>query len=68
LTVGGAIARWAPPNQNNTAAYQAAVQNSTGINAQTPMNTLNQNQLQSVANAIRNVELWTPGTVTCWRQ
>ncbi len=69
LTVFGAISRWAPPADNNdTAAYQARVQRSTGINGQTQIGTLNQGQLQSVANAIRTEEGWIPGTVTCWRQ
>ena len=68
LTVGGAIARWAPPTENDTGAYQARVQNLTGINADTEMSTLTQDQLQSVANAIRSVEGWTAGTRTCWRQ
>jgi YD repeat-containing protein len=65
LTVFGAIATWAPPGDNNdTAAYQRRVQDLTGIDGQTRMNTLDANQLQSVVNAIRNVEGWTVGTVT----
>ncbi len=69
LTVFGAVSRWAPPsNGNDTATYQARVQNSTGINGQTQISTLSQGQLQSVANAIRTEEGWIPGTVTCWRQ
>jgi hypothetical protein len=68
LTVFGAINRWAPPVENDTGAYQARVQNLTGIDGQTQMNTLNQAQLDSVANAIRSVEGWTLGTRTCWRQ
>jgi hypothetical protein len=68
LTVFGAINRWAPPVENDTAAYQARVQNLTGLDGQTQMSTLTGGQLQSVANAIRNVEGWTPGRRTCWRQ
>ena len=68
LTVFGAINRWAPPVENDTAAYQARVQNLTGLDGQTQMSTLTQGQLESVANAIRNVEGWTPGRRTCWRQ
>lgn len=64
LTVSGAIFRWAPPlDNNNTAAYQAYVQQVTGINGQTKMNTLTVNQMRSVANAIRAQEGWTVGTV-----
>ena len=67
LTVAGAIARWAPPNENDTASYQQWVQNVTGMNGQTQMNTLNVAQLQSMANAIRGIEGWTPGMVTFQR-
>jgi YD repeat-containing protein len=68
LTIGGAIARWAPPSENDTAAYQSTVQNLTGMDSETQMSTLSQGQIQSVANAIRSVEGSTAGTVTCWRQ
>lgn len=68
LTVSGAINRWAPPVENDTAAYQARVQNLTGLDGQTQMSTLNDGELQSVANAIRSVEGWNAGRRTCWRQ
>ena len=67
LTIDGAVNRWAPPNENNTAAYQGIVQQQTGLPGNTPMSTLNAQQLQSVANAIRVVEGWTQGTVTYTR-
>lgn len=61
--LAGRLPMWAPPSENNTAAYQHWVQNTTGINGQTPMSALNQPQLQTVANAIRKVEAWRPGKV-----
>jgi RHS repeat-associated protein len=64
LTVGGALSRYAPPNENDTANYQKFVQNATGLDAGTRMNSLSNNQLGSVSNAIRNIEGWNPGTVT----
>lgn len=68
-TVFEAVSTWAPRrNGNNTAAYQADVQRLTGIDGSTQLSTLNQDQLQSVANAIRTEEGWIPGKVTCWRQ
>lgn len=67
LTVGGAIARWAPPTENDTAAYQRYVQSQSGVSSDTPMNSLNQNQLVSISNAMRNYEGWKPGNVICRR-
>ena len=60
-----AIEVWAPKKHNPTAAYQALVRNETGLSGQTVLNTLNQNELQSVANAIGRMEGFKPGTVTC---
>jgi RHS repeat-associated protein len=67
LTLDGTIAAWAPPNENNTAAYQAFVRNQTGLAGNTQLNTLNAQQLQQVANAIRTVEGWRVGTVSYTR-
>jgi len=67
-TVYGAIEAWAPPKENNTAAYKARVSSLTGLNGDALLTDLNQSQLESVASAIRTVEGWTPGNVTCWRQ
>jgi len=67
LTLDGTIAAWAPPNENNTAAYQAYVRNTTGLAGNTQLNTLNAQQLQNVANAIRTVEGWRVGTVSYTR-
>jgi RHS repeat-associated protein len=67
LTIDGAINRWAPPSENDTARYQNIVATHTGLPGNTPMNTLNAQQLQSVGNAIRAVEGWNVGTVTYTR-
>lgn len=48
-TIGKMISRWAPSNENDTAAYIRAVSKSTGID---PNATLSDDQLGSVANAI----------------
>ncbi|MCU1266971.1 MAG: repeat-associated core domain protein [Acidobacteria bacterium] len=67
LTVSGAIARWAPPNENNTAAYQGWVQQVTGLPGNTQMTTLNAGQLQNMATAIRGIEGWTAGRLSYTR-
>jgi RHS repeat-associated protein len=67
LTIGGAIARWAPPSENNTARYQAFVANQTGLNLQTPMSSLSPSQLVSMANAMGTYEGFRAGTTSCSR-
>ncbi len=62
LTVGGAISRYAPPSENDTAAYHRRMEQLTGMSVNTRMNTLSDTQLQSVVNAIMQVEGWKPGT------
>lgn len=65
LTVGDAIARWAPAaDHNDPVAYANNVQQWTGVPSNTPMNTLTPGQLGSVANAIERQEGWQAGQVT----
>ena len=64
LTVGGAIMRYAPPAENNTSAYQKKLSQLTNIPLNTPMRRLSDEQLQNVANAIRQIEGWKPGRET----
>ncbi len=64
LTVAGAIARWAPPSENNTAGYQRRVAQLTGLSINRKISELNDTELMSVVNAIRSVEGWKPGHVT----
>jgi RHS repeat-associated protein len=63
LTVGGAIARFAPSSENDTPAYQRAVTRATGTSPDTPMNGLNGDELKKVAGAIKTQEGWRAGTV-----
>ena len=63
-TIDGAINRYAPPSENNTANYQAIVRQHVGLPGNVGMNTLGDDEVGLVANAIRTVEGWTPGTVT----
>ena len=63
LTVGAAINRYAPPFENDTAAYQQRLQQLTGVTLNTAMASLNDTQMTNVANAIKTIEGWTPGTI-----
>ncbi|MBQ5700462.1 MAG: hypothetical protein IIV74_04175 [Alphaproteobacteria bacterium] len=64
LTVAGAISRWAPPSENNTAGYQRQVARLTGLSISRKISELSAEELTRVANAIRQVEGWRPGKVT----
>ncbi len=61
LTVAGAISRYAPPFENDTAAYHRKIEKLTGLSVNKRMADLSDAQLQQVANAIRTIEGWTPG-------
>lgn len=64
LTVGNALARWAPASDNNNPVeYAAHVQTWTGVPATTLMSALNSGQLGSVADAIKRQEGWQVGNV-----
>jgi len=66
LTVADAITRYAPPNENDTTAYVAALAKRTGIAPTTMLDTLDDAGLRQVALAIRHIEGWHAGTVqTC---
>lgn len=64
LTINGAINRYAPSIENSTRNYQTLIQNFTGLDGGTILNTLNTQQLNGAANAIGRVEGWRVGTVT----
>ncbi len=55
-TIAGAIARWAPPSENNTAAYIERVERLTGRSAQSPYDTLTEEDMVPIAAAISEVE------------
>ena len=64
LTVGGAIAKWAPASGgNNPVHYANTVSAWTGLQVNTQMNTLGGAQTTSVANAIQRFEGWRVGTI-----
>jgi hypothetical protein len=59
--------KYAPPSENNSAAYIAFVTQKTGIPGTEAMTSLSQTQIQSIAHAIQQYEGWRPGKVT-WKQ
>lgn len=63
LTVAGAISRYAPPFENDTAAYHRQIEKLTGLSINMRMSDLSDAQLARVAGAIRQIEGWTPGRV-----
>jgi RHS repeat-associated protein len=64
FTVNSAIEKWAPPNENNTVAYQKFIQNTTGLSGDTKLSSVNSAQLESIANLIRRYEGWKIGSIT----
>ena len=64
LTIEQAISRYAPPNENNTAAYLASILAATGATAATRMGDLTQAQRQAFLDAQERVEGFRQGTVT----
>lgn len=63
LTVAGAISRYAPPFENDTAAYHRQIEKLTGLSINMRMSDLSDAQLARVAGAIRQIEGWTPGRI-----
>lgn len=61
LTVAGAISRYAPPHENDTAAYHRKIKKMTGLDINRKISELSDDELARVASAIRTVEGWTPG-------
>lgn len=51
-TLAKAISKWAPPNENNTAAYIADVSKKTGISPDATLNPNDKGQMSSVLSAI----------------
>ena len=64
LSVDAAIAKYAPPSQNNTASYQATVETQLGVSGSTPLSALSSSQLQTLQAAIQRVEGYSAGSVT----
>jgi hypothetical protein len=61
LTVGGAIARYAPPNENDTGQYVRNSEQFTGISASKPMSQLTPEERARVVDAIQRIEGWQEG-------
>jgi len=64
LTVNEAIGKWAPDNENDTAAYQRFIKSKTGINPNSIMRSLTPQQRSSLLEAIIQYEHYEPGTIT----
>lgn len=63
LTVAGAISRYAPPVENDTAAYQRHLEKLTGISINKRMSELTADELSRVAGAIKKIEGWKEGKI-----
>lgn len=61
LTVANAISKYAPPVENDTAAYQRKLEKLTGISINKRISELTPSELSSVANAIKIIEGWQTG-------
>lgn len=61
MTINQAIHRYAPPFENDTAAYVSAVARAVGVGADTPMSALTPAQRQTMLDAMERVEGFRPG-------
>jgi hypothetical protein len=64
LSINGAIAKYAPAFENNTAAYPNFISNQVGVAGKTILRNLTSRQFNSVANGIWTFEGYRPGTIT----
>lgn len=55
-SVGAAIYRWAPPNENDSGSYVRSVERKMGVSADTPMKDLTSTQLENMRQAMANHE------------
>ena len=63
LSIAAAIYKYAPPyDNNNTGAYQRKLSAMTGLSLSKKLHQLTQEELKRVAEAIRILEGWKPGT------
>lgn len=63
LTIARAITRYAPPSENNTAAYHRRIQQITGLNINRRISDLSDGELAHVVDAIRAIEGWEAGRI-----
>ncbi len=64
LTVAGAISRYAPPAENDTAAYHRQIQKLTGLSINKPIRDLTDAELDKLARAIKQIEGWKAGQIS----
>lgn len=64
LTLAGAVSKYAPPSENNTDGYMKKIQKMTGMSINTRVADMTDAQIARVADAIRVIEGWKPGTIT----
>jgi hypothetical protein len=63
LSISDALNRYAPPNENDTAAYINSVSRAIGVSPETKLNLLNSSQRQAMLDSINKVEGFKPGEV-----
>lgn len=62
-TIGNAMYSYAPPFENNTAAYNSYLRRLTGMSTTLKLSDLTDEQIRTLARAIRQVEGWQEGTI-----
>jgi hypothetical protein len=67
LTVDQAIARYALPNENDTAAYQAGVRTAIGATGQTQLSALSPDQMERMVQTIARIEGYHQGGAVTYR-
>jgi hypothetical protein len=60
-TINKVIEKWAPPGENDTAAYQRFVRDQTGLSGDTRLSSLTQPQLERLYEVIKRFEGWKVG-------
>lgn len=63
LTLDRMIARYAPPDENDTPAYRDFIENRLGVSEETRLSELSSSQIEELASIIRRFEGWSVGTV-----
>ena len=63
-TIRGMISRYAPPSENNTAAYIAAISEWTGLSADEPLDTRSRKVMVPIVMAMSRIENGSPARCT----
>lgn len=64
LSIYDAVARYAPPIENDTSAYRDSLANQTGLDRSRTIGSLSSSEINSVLAAIQRHEGWQEGTST----